>query len=409
MKSLAAFSGNGEARLLMVGLGVMGLPYLHAAHEHGMQVTVLDTAHNMRYSKVADLLAGQDEVVTVAGSAPEHWYQAAAGLTRTFAAVHAFSEPHVVPAAMLAEHLGLPGPGLAAVVISRNKAYQRALFGSRGLPQPEYVIVEDPAEARAWAAGRYPVVGKPVDSYGSAGVRILSGPPDLAEWLATLPARGAQPFLLESFVDGPEFSVEAMVFRGEIIFTNITRKFITEPPYCVEIEHHAPARCPPEQEERLATVLAGVVRALGCQNCLVHLEVRMDTGRPRIMEVAVRTPGDHLMEVVGLAHGLDMFAAALLLAVGRRPVLPSGRPRAAACWFPLAEGRITAIEGAEALRAEPGTELLRIYAEPGTVMPPVRSSANRLGVVVISAPDAAQCAQRLARAKQLLRVETSTE
>lgn len=399
---------RGEERLLLVGMGVMGAPYLRAAQERGWCVTVLDTPYNMRYSGVDKMLRDEDDVITVTGSTEEHWYAAASGIRRRFNAVQAFSEPHVLPAALIAEQLKLPGPGLRAAVISRNKAYQRALFADWEIPQPRYAIIDDADQAHHWAHGRYPVVGKPVSESGSSGVRILYNESELKEWLAAPAVR--RPFLLESFVEGPEFSIEALVCHGEIIFANFTRKYTTEPPYCVETEHRAPADVSPPEKERMTAMLSSAVQALGCQYCIVHLELRLEGGFPCIMETAVRTPGDHLMEVIGLAHGIDMFDAALMLTEGRRPHLPTTPPRAAACWFPTTEpGRITAIRGVEDLRNEPGTEMVRIYAEPGTVMNPVRSSSDRLGVVIVSASNAADCERRLTRAKQMLQVMTNSE
>ena len=72
----------------------------------------------------------------VENSDDEAWIAAAAAALREdgpVIGVIPFSEPHVRPAALLAEELGLPGPGLRAAWTSRNKYLQRELFARQGL------------------------------------------------------------------------------------------------------------------------------------------------------------------------------------------------------------------------------------------------------------------------------------
>ena len=49
---------------------------------------------------------------------------AAAAMACTQSGVLAFSEPHVLGAALVQDEYGLPGPSLRAAVTSRNKALQ---------------------------------------------------------------------------------------------------------------------------------------------------------------------------------------------------------------------------------------------------------------------------------------------
>ena len=58
----------------------------------------------------------------------------------------------ILAAALVADRLGLPGPGLAAAVVSRNKALQRGVFAAAGVAQPEYVVTDDLTTVADWAA-----------------------------------------------------------------------------------------------------------------------------------------------------------------------------------------------------------------------------------------------------------------
>ena len=120
----------------MVGCGWLGRPYLRRAHERGLQVSVLDSASVLAWDPDGSELGPGDIRRLVENSDDEAWIAAAAAALREdgpVIGVIPFSEPHVRPAALLAEELGLPGPGLRAAWTSRNKYLQRELFARQGL------------------------------------------------------------------------------------------------------------------------------------------------------------------------------------------------------------------------------------------------------------------------------------
>lgn len=48
--------------------------------------------------------------------------------------------------------------------------------------------------------------------------------------------------MVEEFMSGAEVSVEAMTVNGKTEIISITDKYITQPPYFVEIAHSEPSR-----------------------------------------------------------------------------------------------------------------------------------------------------------------------
>ena len=90
------------SRLLMIGCGWMGRPYLRRAHDRGMRVAVLDRARGLEWAK--DALGPRDQGYPLTGEGEEAWQAAAANALADgpVDAVLAFSEQHVVTAARLA-------------------------------------------------------------------------------------------------------------------------------------------------------------------------------------------------------------------------------------------------------------------------------------------------------------------
>jgi biotin carboxylase len=381
-------------RLLLVGVGRMGAPYVTAAHELGFAVSVADLPRRLARLR----LAAGDSPRPVETDALEAWYSTAraAAAEAPPDAVVAFTEQHVVPAALVADELGLPGVGLRAALVSRNKALQRELFARHGIPQPAFRVVFDRA---APEASVYPLVVKPLDRSGSSGVAVVDSP----EALAAAAAELEPPFLVEEYLDGPERSCEALVAGGEVVFASLTEKILTPPPECVELGHVVPA---PEDAAAVRALAQDVVSALGMRAGIVHLEVKLCAEGPRVVEVAVRSPGDHIMELVRLATAVDLFAGVVAVAAGQRPDLAPSRRGHAAVWFPApAPGVVTELEGLDALAALPGFHAHTIHVAVGSTVPPLRSSGDRIGAVLVSADSREELEERLALARSTLRIE----
>ena len=393
------------AHLVLVGAGVMGAGYLDAAARLGVPVRLADFAASAERSR-----AQAEHVVAVDSPLDEAWF---AGALRALdgrrpAGVVAFSEPHVLAAALLQDAFALPGPGLRAATVSRNKALQRAVFAAAGVPQPEHLLTASLHEASAWARARFPVVVKPLSGAGSEGVELV---PDAAAFAAAVARRGGEgKLLVERAVEGPEFSCECLVRETRILFTNVTAKETTGPPRFVETCHrpgHAfgsRAQC-----DAVEAFTRDVVGALGMRTGIVHLEFRLAEEGPVLMEVAVRTPGDYLMDVVSLTCRIDLFEAVLRLALAL-PLPRAGTAPvqyAAARFFLPAPGRVTAVRGLDDVRAHPAVLRCVVKLQPGDVVRRPESSMDRAGHVLVRGRTPLERDQALRFVDDTLVIETA--
>ena len=389
-------------RLLLLGMGEMGRPYFDAAHRLGFAVTVLDRARRLDALATRSRLEDDDRALPVEAVTDEEWYQAALGASVPRPdAVLGFSEPHVIPAALVAAELGLGGPGLRAAVISRNKALQRAVFGARGIVQPEHRLSRGLEDALKWSRSRFPAVVKPLAEAGSVGVEIVSGEPELRR---AVDGR-RPPFLVERFVDGPEFSCETLVADGEVRWWSVTEKVTSQPPFAVELEHHVPARLEAGAALAIAALAARTREVLGVAAGIMHVEARLARGGPVLIEVAVRTPGDHIFDLVRLATGVDLFEANVAALAGIEPSVERTVDGAACVWFPTPEpGVIARVDGLDELARLEGVAVAHVQLAPGDEVPPLRSTLDRLDGVILTASNRDELDQRLAAVKARLEI-----
>ena len=395
--------------LLLVGIGVMGRPYLAAARAIGVAVRAVESEDwdagpglaEVDIHRVSDLREDCRNV-------DELWargaYQVTAGSSPD--GILAFAEPHVLGAALAQDLLGLPGPSLHAAVLSRNKALQRGCFGASGLPQPAYLLTPDPVAGMEWAAARLPVVIKPLSSYGSVGVEFIADEPQLR----AVVARRSGQVLFEEAVDGPEYSWEAFVRDGKILFGNITAKETTGPPYFVEIAHRtAHSFADPELRQAVDALASGVVTAMAMRTGVVHLEFRVARAGPVIMEVAVRTPGDYLLDLIAATYGFSPYQVAVQLALGLPLDLefPQAPTAYAAIWYPMCPpGEVKAIEGLTEVREHPAVLRVALKVGVGDVVRRIESSGQRPGHVLIAGATARERDAAVEAVRQRLRIRT---
>lgn len=360
-----------------------GMAFLKSARRLGVRIHAVELPER-KHAYVADVGGFTD----CRGLVDELWAEGAhfAAAECTPDGVLAFNEPHVIAAALVQDELGLPGPSLRAAVVSRNKALQRARFAAAGIGQPEYIVVDDLRSARDWAMERLPVVVKPLSSSGSAGVEQVAD----EEMLDAVIERrsGTGRLLVEKEVTGPEFSWEAMVVDGKVWCSNVTAKETTGPPQYVEVVQRSAALVEPELRRRIEDLGEQVLSVLSMRTGMVHLEFRVAPEGISVMEVAVRLPGDGVMELLELSYGENWYDLLVRAALGwELPKVPS-EPRLFAASYlpPMTAGTVTRIDGLEEIRNHPLVVSADIFVSVGQRVPATTHSLERAGQVVMAAP-----------------------
>lgn len=225
-------------------------------------------------------------------------------------------DSRVVQTSLAADMLGLPHPGLRAATVCTNKCLQRLY-----LPEwsPPFACVTPARRARFHPpAGIFPAVLKPVARSSSIGVQKILSPAELEK---ALPAYAEDEVLiLEGFQTGREYSVEALIQHGQVIFENVTQKIPKQENtrYLVEIGHSMPATdLTAEQTDRLLTAHRQILQRLGFQNGYGGAEYRLTSdGRVYLAEVAARCPGDGILPLYLLSTGEAMEEAVVKIALG---------------------------------------------------------------------------------------------
>ena len=198
-------------------------------------------------------------------------------------------------------------------------------------------------------------------------------------------------YLAEEFVSGPEYSVEALVTNGEIVFSNVTRKRVKTGRYPVEAGHVVPAPAEPGVAE-LPALMQKLASAVGFGTGPLHGEWIIRDETPVFVECAARPAGDWIFDLIDLVTGVNLYDASVRALSGEDPLAgrrATGRMPAAAVrfGFPDEPGTVASVSGVEAASTAPGVVRVPHAPAPGDEIRSLGSSWGRLGAVIATGQD----------------------
>ncbi len=319
-----------------------------------------------------------------------------------YAAAVSLTEPGLEIAGRINDRYGLGGTGYEPARLLRDKWAMRQHLVAVGAPTVAARLLDDRAGLSAFGAEHgYPFVVKPTDLTAGFGILKVTGPDDedrVWEQVSRLRAVGmdrgstlyqVQDFLLEEYITGPEFSIEALSFEGRHIVVGITEKSV-DPDHFAELGHAMPARVEPGVEARIVAEVGRFLDAIGIRNGPSHTELRISPRGPLVIESHNRVGGGHIGELVEAAYGIDLISYTLgwpfrlVEELTERPE-PIGGACARALLAP--PGRVEGIEGIEELRAHPAVLAVDLAAHDGAIVRPMQDNWDRLGLVAVTAED----------------------
>lgn len=296
------------------------------------------------------------------------------------------SEVAVRTVGVIADELGLPGPGRRASEIATNKARARAVWDEADVVSPQWevcVSLDDAMEAVRRIG--LPVVVKPTDSSGSRGVTYVDRESNLDSAVERALASSQEARLLvEEFVPGVEMSVEGLVVDGRFTALGLSDKTRTEPPYLLDTVVAFPSTRSKEVQDRACSMTGRAVEAIGLRTAAIHAELMVRSDEVVLIELAARGPGFHVFtHMLPWVTGLDVVSVLVRAAVDSRLELAGLKSKGAVLRFlPARPGRVRAISGIARARELPGVIDVGLLVERGDTIRPLTSGTERAGYVI---------------------------
>ncbi|MEU0674252.1 hypothetical protein ABZ330_15395 [Streptomyces sp. NPDC006172] len=221
---------------------------------------------------------------------------------------------------------GLPAASdFEAVIRFRDKRVQKSLLGAEvRRARCRYVSSDDTyATLRSDLGARF--VLKPADGYGARATMPISSPAELEDYRRNNPTSGDVDLVGESYVQGEEFHVDGVWMRGSATWMTVSRYTTSNLSW---LEGYAPGSAPlagqqsPLDDAARAMTLR-VMSDLAAPDCVFHLEGYVsEEGTVTFGEVGSRPGGPLIPETLERTYGIDLYGAAIDIALGREPAVP---------------------------------------------------------------------------------------
>ncbi len=247
-----------------------------------------------------------------------------------------------------------------------------------------------------------PVIVKPISGTGSQGISIIHTKTQSGKAVERLEqCNSGFPVIVESFLEGREFSVEGISEDGEHRIVAITEKFVHAQTF-VELGHVVPARLTDEEHERISNYVTKVLAALEINSGLSHTEVILTRNDVQIIETHTRAGGDRIPLLVKHATDVDLYALYARQAVGEKvfdsfdaKVQPK---QASAVMFVAADMDAKAvldrIDNTEEVKSLEHVQEFKLMKEYGQNMGRLTDSFSRTAMVVVTGADVDQALSR---------------
>lgn len=374
-----------QKKLLVLAAGILQVPVIKKAKEMGIYVIAADGDPNAVGLKYAD------KAVVVNITSEEDMLKVARE-EQIDGVIHPCSEVSMNVMGRLNDELGLSGITREQAIRATNKHLMREAFEKGNAPSPISILTANAEDAWSHLQNDFTTDGilKPSRNSGSRGIAKVTRNMDKDDFVKTYNVAFNESrdksVLIEQFIEGPEFSVEIIVWNGKVNVLTVTDKKTTGAPHFVELGHNQPSCYSNEDVETLKAAAVAGVKALGVNNCACHAEAKLMDGKAYLMEIGARLGGDFIStELTHLSTGIDMVAAAINVALGVKPDLNVKEEPKGVCirYFCPKPGKLVSITNTEILN-DSRVYLWEIYHKEGDMIPEVTSSLSRSGHVIVT-------------------------
>jgi len=389
--------------ILILGGGVMQLPAVRLAKRKGWHVVVAAAGIGEEIEQLADRCERVDLRDREAVARAALRIKRESGLDGVFTAGTDFS----TTVAWVAEQAGLPGIPHRCALAATDKSRMREVFEAHGVPSPRFFTVSK--ETASLPAGfSFPLVVKPVDNMGARGVRRVDDEQQLLQALEeALQHSGSGRAIVEQYLDGPELSLDALAYQGQVTICGVADRHICFPPYFVEMGHTLPSDLDAASLRSAQEVFIRGVHALGINNGAAKGDVKITRAGAVVGEIAARLSGGYMSGwTFPFASGVEVTEAALNIAVGLPPgdLTPKRDWVSAERAFISIPGTVEALEGLEQALKQSGVEELFLRVSEGQEVELPINNMGKCGNLISKAPGRREAVEAVQAAVQAVLV-----
>jgi len=294
-----------------------GVDFIRECKAHGCNVVLITKEKMLNEDWPRDSL---DDLYAVPNDAgPALFIDLVAFLSKRMKVdrVIALEEFDVVTAALIREHLCMPGLSASDAKVFRDKLLMAVRSQKAGITVPEFVPLINPDDISNYMETiPAPWVIKPRSDVSAIGIKKVDQPEQVWQTIEEMNKREnlrerASYYVLARFIAGEVFHVDSVVNRGKVAFSGVNQ--YGRPP--MQVAHQGGAYISrtvlhgSTDEKTLVDINKKLVKALGLEHGATHAEFIKSTedGRFYFLEIAARVGGAYIADVLEAASGINLW------------------------------------------------------------------------------------------------------
>lgn len=312
-----------QKNILILGAGLMQKPAILSAKELNLRTCVIDADKNAVCVPLADEfeqidLKDKDKILEYA----EKLQKSQNSLIAVFTAGTDFS----ASVSYVCEKLNLPSHSFNAAQNASIKTQMRECFQKSNVPSPKFAKISkndinDTLLDNVLQKMTFPLVVKPVDNMGARGCRMIRSENEFTSSVKTaVEYSKTSNAIIEEYMEGAEFSIDALIYNGTFTVTGFAIRHIKYPPYFIEIGHTMPAQLDKKIHDELISVFALGAKSLNLTCGAAKADIKYTKCGPMIGEIAARLSGGYMSGwTYPYASDLNLTKQAILIACNEIP------------------------------------------------------------------------------------------
>lgn len=294
-----------------------------------------------------------------------------------------FSEDALLATAEICKTLELERNKLETVELLKNKIKMRNHLNNVGFSQINYLYGDSSKEVKLFSETHgFPFILKPVEGTASEGILKVVSQKDILHLDQWIEKHSINKFLLEEYIDGAEYSVEAFSVDGVHTVVAITEKNVNE--NFVELGHVTPSLLDEETKQEVNEFIVKFLNVIDLKFGPSHTEIKIGSKGIKIIESHNRIGGDGISQLVRMSTGIDLVEWCFNVFNEEDLVRYDDFHEAAAVKFLNLEPGIVedVYYDEEILKVNPLIYHYDITVKPNDVIGEIRSSRDRKGFVM---------------------------
>ena len=303
-----------------------GADFMRECKAHGCNVVLVTKEKMLKEEWPRDIL---DDLIAVPNDAgPALFIDLIAFLSKRMKVdrIVALEEFDVVTAALMREHLCLPGLSSSEAKVFRDKLAMAVRAQKGGITVPEFVPLINPDDMRTYMETvPGPWVIKPRSDVSAIGIKKVEHPDEVWRAMDEMNERQnlrerASYYVLARFIPGEVFHIDSVVDGGKVVFAGVNK--YGRPP--MQVAHIGGAYISrtllrgSTEEKTLIETNKKLIKALGLQHGATHAEfIKSDAdGKFYFLEIAARVGGAYIADVLEAASGVNLWREWARIEVG---------------------------------------------------------------------------------------------